>query len=148
MATLEGMMRNLVPEANKELLEFVKPMVMEWLDNQGRNKWLFLWNWMQSQPVFKVLHSATEFLTLPEKLGELKEQEQRRLFHFTIYENWKKLLFVLGIVGWVGVWFGLYAGEELLWQMAAGTAGIGLVGSFWCSYKQKKWLKYMNEKRR
>ncbi|MFL6562197.1 MAG: ABC1 kinase family protein, partial [Bacillus sp. (in: firmicutes)] len=50
--TIEGIIRNLAPEA--ELLELGKPVFMEWLNKQGNNKWLFVWQWLQSQPIFKI----------------------------------------------------------------------------------------------
>jgi predicted unusual protein kinase regulating ubiquinone biosynthesis (AarF/ABC1/UbiB family) len=144
--TIEGIIRNLAPEA--ELMELGKPVFMEWLNKQGNNKWLFVWQWLQSQPVFKIFHSVTEFLNAPQKLEQLKETEQRRQFQFTIYENTKKQLFQLTLFGLTGAAAGFYTAHDLIWQLSAGVAGFGLAGYVICSYKLKKWMKYMHDKRR
>lgn len=146
IVTIEGIIRNLAPEA--ELLEWGKPVFMEWLNTQGNNKWLFVWKWLQSQPVFKIFHSVTEFLNAPQKLEQLKEIEQRRQFRFTIYENTKKQLFQLTLFGMTGIVAGIYTGRNLIWQLSAFVAAASFVGYFICCYKLKKWMKYMPEKRR
>lgn len=146
VVTIEGIIRNLAPEA--EILELGKPVFMEWLSKQGNNKWLFVWQWLQSQPIFKIFHSVTEFLNAPQKLEQLKEVEQRRQFQFTIYENTKKQLFYLTLFGLTGVAAGFYTAHDLIWQVSSGVTAISLVGYVVCSYKQKKWMKYMQEKRR
>ncbi|MFP5113959.1 ABC1 kinase family protein [Bacillaceae bacterium C204] len=146
VVTIEGIIRNLAPDA--EILELGKPVFMEWLNKQGNNKWLFVWQWLQSQPIFKVFHSVTEFLNAPQKLEQLKEVEQRRQFQFTIYENTKKQLFQLTLFGLTGIAAGFYIAHDLIWQVSSGVTAISLVGYVVCSYKQKKWMKYMQEKRR
>ncbi|MCD8508619.1 MAG: hypothetical protein LRY73_01040 [Bacillus sp. (in: Bacteria)] len=145
--TMEGMIRNLIP-GDDELLEFVKPVFMEWLERQGNNKWSFVWNWLQSMPGFKVIHSAVEFLKLPEKLEDMKEHEQRRQFQFVIYENYKKHFYQLVILGLVGVVVGIYLEHELVLWITSGAGVVGGVGFLIFAYKQKKWMKYMHEKRR
>ncbi|RXI95568.1 AarF/ABC1/UbiB kinase family protein [Anaerobacillus alkaliphilus] len=144
--TMEGLIRGLVTE--DELFELAKPVFMEWVKNQGNNKWTFVWYWLQSQPLFKVLHSATEFLQLPQKLEILKEKEQRREFQFTIYENYKRQLFQLMLLSLFGVGAGIYAEHLFILQLASAVAGVSSVGYLICNYKLKKWLKYMHEKRR
>ncbi|MCM3117242.1 AarF/UbiB family protein [Neobacillus sp. MER 74] len=146
VVTIEGIIRNLAPEA--EILELGKPVFMDWLNKQGNNKWLFVWQWLQSQPIFKIFHSVTEFLNAPQKLEQLKEVEQRRQFQFTIYENTKKQLFQLTLFGMTGIAAGLYTSYDLIWQLSAGVAAVSLTGYIVCSYKLKKWMKYMHEKRR
>jgi predicted unusual protein kinase regulating ubiquinone biosynthesis (AarF/ABC1/UbiB family) len=146
VVTIEGIIRNLAPEA--ELLELGKPIFMEWLNTQGNNKWLFVWQWLQSQPVFKIFHSVGEFLNAPQKMEQLKEVEQRRQFQFTMYENTKKQLFQLTLFGFTGIAAGFYSAHDLIWKLSAGVAAAGCIGYFICCYRLKKWMKYMHEKRR
>ncbi|MEH7504649.1 AarF/UbiB family protein [Neobacillus drentensis] len=146
VVTIEGIIRNLAPKA--ELLELGKPVFMEWLNKQGNNKWLFVWQWLQSQPIFKIFHSVTEFLNAPQKLEQLKEVEQRRQFQFTIYENTKKQLFQLALFGFTGIAAGIYTSHALIWELATGVTAVSFGGYFICCYKLKKWMKYMHEKRR
>jgi hypothetical protein len=91
---------------------------------------------------------VTEFLNAPQKLEQLKEVEQRRQFQFLMYENTKKQLFQLTLFGCTGIAAGFYTAHALIWELSAGLAAIGLVGYVVCSYKLKKWMKYMHEKRR
>lgn len=144
--TIEGIIRNLVPE--KELFHLVKPIFLDWLNKQGNKKWSFIWYWIQSQPLFKVMHSATEFLKAPQKFEQIKETEQRRHFQFTIYENYKKQLFQLTLLGIIGVATGIYTSHSLILQLSAGVSIVSSLGYFIFSFKLKKWLKYMHEKRR
>ncbi|MEH7076465.1 ABC1 kinase family protein [Neobacillus drentensis] len=146
VVTIEGIIRNLAPEA--ELLELGKPVFMEWLNRQGNNKWVFVWQWLQSQPFFKIFHSVTEFLNAPQKWEQLKETEQRRHFQFTIYENTKRQLFQLTLFGLIGIAAGLYTAHNLIWELSAGIAAFSLTGYIICCYKLKKWMKYMQDKRR
>ena len=143
--TIEGIIRNLAPE--EELMDLGKPVFMEWLNKQGNNKWSLVWQWIQSQPVFKLIHSVTEFLDSPQKLADLKELEQRRQFRFTIYENNKNHLFQVTLVGLIGIVAGIYISNDLIHNLSAGVTAASLIGYFICSHKQKKWLKYMHEKR-
>ncbi|WP_445505479.1 ABC1 kinase family protein [Niallia sp. 03091] len=144
--TIEGIILNLAPE--EELIDLGKPVFMEWLNKQGSQKWAFVWQWIQSQPIFKIFHSVTEFLNTPQKLEQLKEMEQRRQFQFTIYENNKKHLFQLILFGLAGVIAGIYISNALIWKLSAGITAISFIGYFLFSYKLKKWMKYMHEKRR
>ncbi|MEH6942862.1 ABC1 kinase family protein [Bacillus sp. JJ722] len=144
--TIEGIILHLTPE--EEILDIGKPVFMEWLQNQGNNKWQFVWQWLQSQPVFKVFHSITEFLDTPKKLEQLKEIEQRRNFQFTIYENNKKRFFQLLLLGLVGIAAALYTSHTLIWYLSISLSAITSIGYISCSYRQKKWMKYMHEKRR
>jgi predicted unusual protein kinase regulating ubiquinone biosynthesis (AarF/ABC1/UbiB family) len=144
--TIEGIIRNLAPEV--ELIDLGKPVFMEWLNKQGNNKWSLVWQWIQSQPIFKLIHSVTEFLNAPQKLEDLKEIEQRRQFQFMIYENNKKQLFQLTLFGFTGIVVGIYTSHSLIWNLSGGVTVVTIVGYFICSYKQKKWMKYMHKKRR
>ncbi|MGG1397409.1 AarF/UbiB family protein [Bacillus salipaludis] len=143
--TIEGIIRNLAPDA--ELIDLMKHVFIEWLGKQG-NKWSFVWQWIQSQPIFKIFHSVMGFLDTPQKLEMLKENEQKRLFQFTIYENHKKQLFQLTLIGFTGIVVGIYTTSSIIWQMSCGVTAISVAGYFICSYRQKKWMKYMHEKRR
>ncbi|MCE7792958.1 AarF/UbiB family protein [Salipaludibacillus sp. CUR1] len=146
VVTMEGILRGLATE--KELAEILKPVFLDWLQKQGNNKWSFLWYWLQSQPLFKIIHSFTEFFKLPQKLEDIKENEQRRHFQFTIYENYKKQMFQLTIAGLGGVAFGIYTDHQLILQLSAGTTIVSALGYVIFGYKLKKWLKYMHKKRR
>ncbi|WP_113881165.1 ABC1 kinase family protein [Cytobacillus oceanisediminis] len=143
--TIEGIVRHLAPE--DDLIDLGKPVFTEWLSSQG-NKWSFIWSIIQSQPLFKIFHSAAEFLETPRKLEKMKEAGQRREFQFTIYENRKKQLFQLFMLGLTGSGFGIYLEEMLIMQLSAGIAAIALAGFGVNSWRLGKWLKYMPEKRR
>ncbi|MFB9760439.1 ABC1 kinase family protein [Ectobacillus funiculus] len=144
--TIEGIIRHLAPEI--ELIDIGKPVFMEWLTKQGNNKWSLVWQWIQSQPIFRIIYSATEFLNAPQKLERIKEIEQRRQFQFTIYENNKKQLFQLVLFGLLGMVAGIYTSQTLIWKLSVGVTGVSLIGYFVCYYKLKKWMKYMHKKRR
>jgi predicted unusual protein kinase regulating ubiquinone biosynthesis (AarF/ABC1/UbiB family) len=143
--TVEGIIRNLTPQA--DLMELGKPVFIDWLKNQGNHKWSFVWQWIKSQPIFRFFHSATEYLNMPQKLEQIKETEQRRQFQFTIYENNKKHLFQLTIVGLIGIAAGLYTSHTLIWKGALGITMISVAGYFMYNVKQKKWMKYMHKRR-
>jgi predicted unusual protein kinase regulating ubiquinone biosynthesis (AarF/ABC1/UbiB family) len=144
--TIEGIIRNLAPEA--ELMDLGKPVFMEWLEKQGNTKCTLLWKWIQAQPVFKMIHSVTEFLNTPQRLEELKELEQRRQFQFVLFENNKKRLFQLILLGIIGIAVGFYTSDAIILNLSAGGTAATVVGYGICSMKQRKWLKYMHEKRR
>ncbi len=139
--TIEGILLELVPE--EQLIDLGKPVFWEWLNKQGNSRWSFVWQWIRSKPVFKVLHSVTEFLKVPEKLERLKEVEQRRQFQFTIYENNKKRLFQLALLGFVGIGVGIYTSDPLIWKLSVGLSVVSSVGYFVCGYRLTKWMKYM-----
>ncbi|WP_416150444.1 ABC1 kinase family protein [Salipaludibacillus sp. HK11] len=143
--TIEGVLHIIAPK--EELIDVGKPVFLNWIQHQGNNKWSFVWQWLQSQPLFKVVHSVTEFLKAPEKLAEIKEIEQRRYFQFTIYENTKRNLFQLLLFGSLGIGVGMYTSHQLIWQISVGVSAISIIGYLFSHYKQKKWMKYMHEKR-
>lgn len=144
--SIEGILRQLTPEA--DLLELGKPVFKEWIRNQGSNKWVFIWKWIQSQPVFKVFHSLNEFLNLPQTIERVAETEQRRQFQFTILENQKKQFFQLTLVGLIGIGVAITFSHDPLLNGSAGFVAVAGIGYLLTSYKQKKWLKYMHEKRK
>jgi predicted unusual protein kinase regulating ubiquinone biosynthesis (AarF/ABC1/UbiB family) len=144
--TVEGIIRNLAPE--NDLMDLAKPIFLEWLSKQGNTKWSFIWQWIQSQPVFKIFHSVTEFLNAPQRLEDLKELEQRRQFQFMIYENNKKHFFQLLLLGIIGMAVGTYTSHSLILKLSVGGTAVALVGYYTCGLKQKKWMRYMHEKRR
>lgn len=141
----EGLLRSLA--SDEDLIDLIKPIFIDWLKKQGDNKWSFIWYWLQSKPLFKTIHSFTEFLTLPQKLESLKEIEQRRQFQFTIYENYKKQLFQLILLGFIGIGVSLYTSQKLILEFSIGVTVISMVGYITCNLKLKKWMKYMHEKR-
>lgn len=145
-AAIEGIILQLVPE--EDLVELSKPVFLKWLSKQGNHKWSYVWQWFQSQPAFKVIHSLTEFLNAPQKMIELKETEQLRQFQFTIFESHKKYLFQLSMIGLAGIGAGVYFSGLLVLCLAGGLTFISIVGFFAVCFKQRKWLKYMQGKRR
>lgn len=145
--TMEGMIRNLAND-DDELLHLIKPVFIKWLSKQGSNKWQFLWYWLQSKPLFKVLHSATDFLNLPQKLEEMKEKEQRRQFQFTIYENNKNHFVQFTFLGLLGIGAAVYLNHSSLLQLSLGVTLFSAIGYLAYHLKLKKWLKYMHETRR
>lgn len=145
-AAIEGIILQLVPE--EDLVEISKPVFLKWLSKQGNHKWSYVWQWFQSQPAFKVIHSLTEFLNAPQKMIELKETEQLRQFQFTIFESHKKYLFQLSMIGLAGIGAGVYFSGLLVLCLAGGLTFISIVGFFAVCFKQRKWLKYMQGKRR
>jgi predicted unusual protein kinase regulating ubiquinone biosynthesis (AarF/ABC1/UbiB family) len=144
--TVEGIILSLTPQA--DFIELGKPVFIDWLTKQGNHKWSFVWQWIQSQPIFRFFHSATEFLNMPQKLEQIKETEQRREFQFTIYENYKKHLFQLGIVGLTSTAAGIYTSQTLMWKISLGITVLSIGGYFIYNLKLKNWMKYMNEIRR
>lgn len=143
--TIEGLVINLAPE--EELIDLGKPVFIEWLKGQG-NKWSFIWQVVQSQPVFKIFHSVNEFLKAPQKLEQLKETEQRRQFQFTIYENRKKQSFQMLLLGLIGSGMGTSLSNTVLIKISIGLIALAMIGYIITSLKLKKWMKYMHEKRR
>ena len=143
--TIEGIIRSLAPDA--ELIELGKPIFMEWIHKQGNSKWAFVWQWIQSQPIFKFFHSIMEFLDTPKTLEKLKESEQRRHFQFIIYENNKKYCFYLSLLGLIGIGAGDYVSHGLILYLSVGVTAASVIGYFLYSQKLKKWLKYMQERR-
>ncbi|MCM3617700.1 AarF/ABC1/UbiB kinase family protein [Sutcliffiella horikoshii] len=144
--TIEGILRNLASE--DELINVIKPAFRNWLTKQGNNKWSFIWFWLQSQPLFKTVHSFTEFLKLPQQLVDIKEIEQRRYFQFCIFENYKKQLFQFTLLGFLGIGTGIYTSHQLILHISVGVSVVSSSGFLFYSYKLKKWMKYMHEKRR
>ncbi|WP_144462737.1 ABC1 kinase family protein [Siminovitchia fortis] len=144
VVAIEGIMTHLVPE--EEILDLGKPIFMEWLMSQG-NKWSFVNQWIQSQPIFRVFHSVTEFLKTPEKLELMKETEQRRQFQFTIYENHKKQLFLLTLFGLTGITAGIHLSNLLILKLFIVLSAFSIAGYAIIGYKLKKWMKYMHKKR-
>ncbi|GIN20193.1 ABC1 kinase family protein [Siminovitchia fordii] len=140
--TIEGIVTHLVPE--EDILDIGKPVFMEWSLSQG-NKWSFAWQWIQSQPLFKIFHSVKEFLNAPEKLEHLKETEQRRQFQFWVYENHKKQLFQLTLFALTGIGAGIYLANTIMLKLSIVLSAFSVVGYSIISYKLKKWMKYMHK---
>ncbi|WP_245546933.1 ABC1 kinase family protein [Evansella cellulosilytica] len=144
--TIEGVLRGLATD--EELMALFKPIFMNWLKQKGNNKWSFISYWLQSQPVFKFFYSIAEFLKLPKTLEELKETEQRREFQFTLYENSKQRLFYLSASSAIGILVGIYTEHDFIMQLCIGVTALSSFGYLVFSYKLRKWMKFMHEKRR
>ncbi|TMW70754.1 ABC1 kinase family protein [Alteribacter natronophilus] len=136
--TIEGTIRSLVPE--EELMGLMKPAFINWINSHGNRKWFFLWEWIQSHPFFSPLHLITGFLKTPEKLQLIKENEQRRHFHFTLYENRKKQWFQLFLLSLAGSGAGLYGEHTLLMQISIATAAASGAGLLYTGAKLREWM--------
>ncbi|MCP3741991.1 ABC1 kinase family protein [Rossellomorea sp. BNER] len=135
-ATIEGLIMTISPE--KDMLEIVKPAFMDWLSTSNTNKWRLLLNWLNSQPIFQAVHTLKELVQSPQHLLEQKERHQQNSFYFTLYENQKRQLFYLGLVGLAGVFAGMYVEKDLLWQGGFGLTAVSLTGYLVSSWKQRK----------
>lgn len=144
--TIEGIIVQLSPD--EDMMELAKPVFMKWLNQAGNSKWSFVWQWLQSQPLFRIFHSVSELLTAPKKYEELKELEQRRHFRFLKFESAKKHIFQLGLLGLAGVGVGIYSAHTLLLNLSIGVTAFSAIGYIIGNVKQEKWMKYMHEKRK
>ncbi|TKC18897.1 ABC1 kinase family protein [Robertmurraya kyonggiensis] len=144
--TVEGIIQHLAPDG--DLVEIAKPIFIKWLNQQGNAKWAFAWRWVQSQPLFKIFHTVTDFLNMPRKLEAMKEVEQRRHFQFQIYESRKKSLFQLLLLGTVGTGVGIYLTHSIITQFSVGILVVSGFGYIIAHIRQKKWMKYMPNKHR
>lgn len=143
---VEGIVQQLIAE--DEWLELIKPVFIDWLNKEGNQKWSIFWQWIQALPVFKMVRSVQEFLQLPQKLEDVKEIEQRREFQFRVFESHKKHVFQLSLVGVVGIGVGIVASHTLVLYLSSGLTALSGIGFMIVTYKQKKWLKYMQEIRK
>jgi predicted unusual protein kinase regulating ubiquinone biosynthesis (AarF/ABC1/UbiB family) len=143
--TIEGMLLSIAPD--EELVDIFKPVLTEWLKTQGSNNWTFLWQWVQSQPLFKVFHAIGEFLDLPNRIEQLKEVEQKRQFRFMILENYKKQLSYFTMIGIGGIFLGLAIDHLLILKLSSGILAISALGYILVSSKLKKWMRFMQERR-
>ncbi|HYK72363.1 MAG TPA: AarF/UbiB family protein [Pseudoneobacillus sp.] len=137
--TIEGMLHTINPD--KEILEVMKPAFMDWLNHSETNKWKLFLKWMNSQPIFQIFHSVTDLIKKPQQLLEQQDVHQQREFYFSIFENQKKQIFYLGIVGILGCFAGIYLENDILWKGFGGLTGISLLGYVFCSWKQRKWMR-------
>lgn len=137
--TIEGIFYSLCPE--KEPLDVLKPVFMNWLNNSDTNRWKLFFKYVQSLPVFQVAHSITSLIEKPQQFLELKELQQHREFQFTIFENKKKHSFILCITGILGGLFGVYEEINIIWQVSLGFVVLSLIGYIVSSWQQKKWMK-------
>jgi predicted unusual protein kinase regulating ubiquinone biosynthesis (AarF/ABC1/UbiB family) len=144
--TIEGILAMLIEE--DEIIDEVKPVFLKWLQKQGNTKWHFVWYWLQSQPMFKIVHTVNDFLRLPERMEDVKELEQRRQFQFTMYENSKRHCFQVTLIGGIGSGIGLYLTEPILGYIGLAVGVLGLLSYGVMSYKLRTWLKYMHPKRK
>ncbi|WP_077617568.1 ABC1 kinase family protein [Bacillus sinesaloumensis] len=143
---VEGIILNLVSE--EEVVDLIKPVFVNWMNKDGNKKWSLILKWIEALPIFKVVHSVQEFLQLPQKLKDLKELEQRRKFQFTIFETSKKHFFQLFLLGLTGIAAGILTTHPELIYLSGGLTAISGVGYIIFTYKQKKWMKYMRDRRK
>jgi predicted unusual protein kinase regulating ubiquinone biosynthesis (AarF/ABC1/UbiB family) len=137
-ATIEGLSYTLCPE--KETLDIMKPAFLDWVKNTDRSKWDLLLKWIASQPLFQGIHRIRELVGIPNRMIQQKDDHQKNLFQFSLYENQKKHAFTLFIVAMPGIFFGYNNELEVLWQGSAALSGIALLGYSITGVKQKKWL--------
>jgi predicted unusual protein kinase regulating ubiquinone biosynthesis (AarF/ABC1/UbiB family) len=137
--TIEGMVHTISP--NQVTLDIVKPAFMDWLNQSETNKWKLVLKWIQSQPIFQIFHSVTDLLQKPQQLLEQNERQQQREFQFMMFETQKKHSFLLGVVGAIGTFAGVYMQTPFLWQGAVGLVGLSLLGYIVCSRRQRNWVK-------
>ena len=71
----------------------------------------------------------------------------RNFFNFIIFENTKKQFFLGSLLGLIGMASAGYLSHTLIFKYSAGLLVLGIAGYLLFTYKQKKWLKYMHEKR-
>ncbi|MBK3495563.1 AarF/ABC1/UbiB kinase family protein [Viridibacillus sp. YIM B01967] len=142
--TIEGMLLTISP--NKEILEIVKPVFMDWLNQSNSSKWKFFLKWINALPIFQVFHSIQDLLETPQRLLVQKETLQQREFYFSIYENQKKQMFIISVLGFVGISLGIYFQYPILSKVSVGLMVISFIGYFFCSWRQRKWLKLMDRK--
>jgi predicted unusual protein kinase regulating ubiquinone biosynthesis (AarF/ABC1/UbiB family) len=136
--TVEGILRTLCP--TKESIKIMEPAFKDWLNQSHTNKWKLILKWIQTQPVFQIFHSISDLVQVPGQYLEMKETQQQREFVFTIYENQKKQVFVLGVLGLVGVFSGIYLDFRWIWEGSVVLIGGSLIGYIICSSKQRKWI--------
>ena len=142
--TIEGMIHSIAPE--RETLDIVKPAFMDWLKKSGTSKWELLLKWVNAQPFFQIIHHVSDYLQAPKKMIDLKEAQQFHQLQFTIFENQKKNLFLLGLAGLIGAFGGLYVEKPFLWEGSSIVAALTFLGYGLTSRKQRKWLHQMKMK--
>jgi predicted unusual protein kinase regulating ubiquinone biosynthesis (AarF/ABC1/UbiB family) len=144
--TIEGILRTVCP--TKESLKIMEPAFKDWLNQSNTNKWKLILKWIHSQPVFQIFHSISDLVKTPKQYLELKETQQQREFAFSIYENQKKQVFMLGVLGLLGVFLGAYIKSKLVWEGSAGLICVSLAGYVVCNLRQQKWLNSIRKRRR
>lgn len=136
--TVEGILRALCP--TKEIIKIMEPAFKDWLNHSQTNKWKLILKWIQSQPIFQMFNTISDLVHIPEKYLEMKETQQQRELTFTIFENQKKQAFTLGVFGLIGVFLGVYVGDQMIWIGSVVILGASILAYAVCSRKQKKWL--------
>ncbi|HJV32217.1 MAG TPA: AarF/ABC1/UbiB kinase family protein, partial [Bacillales bacterium] len=137
--TVEGILRTLCP--TKDSIKIMEPAFKDWLNQSQTNKWKLILKWIQSQPVFQIFHTLSDLVHMPEKYLEMKETQQQRELTFIIYENQKKQTFILAVFGLIGVFSGVYLGEQMIWIGSTVILGASILAYAVSSRKQKKWLR-------
>ncbi|PLR98469.1 ABC1 kinase family protein [Bacillus sp. T33-2] len=137
--TIEGMLNTICP--NADMMAIAKDEFKEWLNNSPLNKWKLVMKWINSQPVFQIVHSIADLLDAPKRIMEHKDIQQQRDLYFTMYENKKKHSFYLGLLGITGAMYSNYVQDCLIWNGSIGLIAAALTGYVVVSWKQRSWLK-------
>ncbi|MFJ7953869.1 ABC1 kinase family protein [Lysinibacillus sp. NPDC096418] len=140
--TIEGMLLTINP--NNEILDIIKPAFSDWLKQGSANNWKSVLQWINALPIFKIFHSVQDLIESPQRLLAQKETLQQREFYFSIYENQKKYTFILGVLGFVGTFSGMYLQYPVLSKVSGGLIVISTFVYFISSWRQRKWLKFMD----
>lgn len=139
VATVQGILQALCPEEN--LMEIGRPFFLDFLKQQGNNRWKLLWQWVSVLPLVKAVREVPELLREPKRHREWKAEEQKRGFQFARYESAKRYAFVLLVISIGFAFKGMLMHERLLFQSALIMGGVTAVAYVWNSYRQRKWMK-------
>ncbi|MFJ7736199.1 ABC1 kinase family protein [Lysinibacillus sp. NPDC097287] len=140
--TIEGMLLTINP--NNEILDIIKPAFADWLKQGNSNNWKFILQWMNALPIFKIFHSVQDLIETPQRLLAQKETLQQREFYFSIYENQKKHTLLLSVLGFIGIFSGMYLQYHVLSKVSGGLIVISSIVYIVSSWRQRKWLKFMD----
>ncbi|WP_245948519.1 ABC1 kinase family protein [Falsibacillus pallidus] len=137
--TIEGMIHIISPD--QDTLSIIKPAFMDWLKKSGTSKWELFYKWMNTQPIFQIVHHASDYLQAPKKMLSLQEAQQYNEFEFRIYENKKKHWVYIGLAGMAGIISGVYLDHYWLTAGAIALDAVCIIGYTAASAGQRKWLK-------
>jgi predicted unusual protein kinase regulating ubiquinone biosynthesis (AarF/ABC1/UbiB family) len=138
-ATIEGMLHTICP--GKETIELMEPAFLDWINQSPTSKWKIILKWISALPIFRIAHSISDVLHVPQQYVELKETQQQRELYFSRFENLKMQAFLLGLFGLTGVFTGEYLHDAWIWKGSLCLIGIAAIAFFIASMRQRKWLK-------
>ncbi|MGG4491503.1 ABC1 kinase family protein [Metabacillus idriensis] len=142
IATIEGIIHTLLPE--KETLEVIKPVFIDWMKKNSQNQWKLLLKWVSSLQIFQFVPLLAGLLESPKRRLDLEERKQKTEFVFRIYENQKRQYFFLGLLGAAGFFAGYHLQNPVILYGSSGIAGFSAFMYFSCGIRQRKWLKALN----